>query len=142
MELYERKHTTAAGLEQMTRLFESLNGKLADDLLNFNGGKAFFCRIMDDNGRSPGDLYYSEWVLNEGVVVYRSGAFKIKAYDTDNDELALLVNPAEFARFEKMNFGAMIESLTDVCETYNHRAAEKDADIERFLAIVKEYCGD
>lgn len=136
MKLYERKYTTAEGLSQMRALFDALNAKLTGDLKNFDSGHTFFCRYVKDNGRSVGDLYYAEYVLNQGEVVYRNGMFKVRVCDADNEDLSKLLEPDLFDQFEKMAFCDMMESLADACEVYNKRTAGKDEDIKRFVNIV------
>ena len=41
MEIYERKNTTRFAVEQLKKLFVSLNERLEEDIGNFNGEKEF-----------------------------------------------------------------------------------------------------
>ena len=142
MEVYERKYTTGKALEELKKLFVSLNEHLEDDIGNFNGEKEFFCIVEHDNGFMLGDFNRREWKTHKAKVGYRSGKFCLICYESDYAGYYRdyhKIDSGDFWRIKKINFSDMFSALVRVVEMYNEKSKEKDEQIERFLKIAKQF---
>ena len=141
MEIYERKNTTRFAVEQLEKLFVSLNEHLEEDISNFNGETEFFAVVEHDNGLLFGDYNRREWKTDRAKIGYRNGEFCLICYNSGFDEQYrdyFKVSADEFWRIKKINFAEMFSSLVKAVETYNEKSKEKDEQIEHFLEIVKQ----
>ena len=142
MEIYERKLTTRKALEQLEKLFMSLNERLEEDIGNYNGKTEFFCVVEHDNGYMLGDYNRREWETDRARIVYRNGEFCLICHNSLYDEQCrnyFKVDVDEFWRIKKINFAEMFNALTKVVEAYNEKSKEKDEQIEHFLEIAKQF---
>lgn len=142
MEIYERKLTTAKALEQLEKLFVSLNEHLEDDLINFDGEKEFMAVVEHDNGYVVGDFNRYDWKTDRAKIGYRNGEFCLICHDSDYNEHYrdyYKIGTDEFWRIRKIDFAEMFGALVKVVEAYNEKSREKDEQVERFLEIVKQF---
>jgi hypothetical protein len=141
MEIYERKLTTKKALEQLEKLFVSLNEHLEDDISNFNGEKEFFAVVVHDNGLMIGDFNRKVWKTDRAKIGFRDGEFCLICHNSSFDEQYrdFKINSGDFWRIKKINFAEMFNALVKAVETYNEKSKEKDEQIERFLEIVKQF---
>jgi len=142
MEIYERKLTTVKALEQLEKLFVSLNEHLEDDISNFNGKTEFFAVVEHDNGYMVGDYNRNEWKTDKAKIGYRNGEFCLICHNASYDEQwrdYFKITADEFWRIKKINFSEMFNALKESVETYNEKSKEKDEQIEHFLEIAKQF---
>ena len=142
MEIYERKVTTAKALEELKKLFVSLNEHLEDDIQNYNGDEPFFCIVEHDNGFMIGDFNRREWKTDRAKIGYRNGEFCLICYNSSIDEQYqdyYKIDSGEFWRIKKINFAEMFNALVKAVETYNEKSKQKDEEIERFLEIASQF---
>ena len=142
MEIYERKVTTAKALEELEKLFVSLNERLEEDIGNFNGEREFFVVVEHDNGYMVGDYNRNDWKTDRAKIGYRNGEFCLICHNASYDEQYrdyFKVDSGEFWRIKKINFAEMFNALIMVVETYNVKSKAKDEEIERFLEIAKQF---
>ncbi len=142
MEIYERKVTTARALEELKKLFVSLNERLEEDIGNFNGRKEFFCVVEHDNGCMVGDYNRREWETDKAQIRYCDGEFCLLCHNSIYDEQIrnhYKVSADEFWKIKKINFADMFDGLTKAVETYNEKSKQKDEQIERFLEIASQF---
>ncbi len=141
MEIYERKLTTVKALEQLEKLFDSLNEHLEDDIANFDGGTEFFAVVEHDNGLMIGDFNRRVWKTDRAKIGYRNGEFCLICHNASYDEQYrdFKINSGDFWRIKKINFAEMFDALVKAVETYNEKSKEKDEQIEHFLKIVKQF---
>ena len=142
MEIYERKNTTRFAVEQLEKLFVSLNEHLEDDIGNYNGGTEFFTVVVHDNGLMIGDFNRREWKTDKAKIGYRDGEFCLICHNSSFDEQYrdyFKVNADEFWRIKKINFSEMFNALIRAVEAYNEKSKEKDEQIEHFLEIAKQF---
>ena len=79
MEIYERKNTTRFAVEQLEKLFVSLNEHLEEDISNFNGEKEFFAVVEHDNGLMIGDFLTTQGrSVNDDISMLESMGFNYK----------------------------------------------------------------
>ncbi len=141
MKIYERKLTTEKALEQLEKLFVSLNERLEEDISNFNGKTEFFAVVVHDNGLLVGDFNRREWKTDKAKIGFRNGEFCLICYSSEIDEWYrdyYRIDSDEFWRIKKINFSDMFDALVKAVETYNEKSKEKDEQIERFLEIAKQ----
>ena len=142
MEIYERKLTTARALEQLEKLFVSLNERLEEDIGNFNGEREFFVVVEHDNGYMVSDYNRNDWKTDRAIIGYRNGEFCLICHNASYDEQYrdyFKINADDFWRIKKINFYDMFSALEKAVETYNENSKEKDEQIERFLEITKQF---
>ena len=142
MEIYERKLTTRKALEQLEKLFDTLNEHLEDDIANFNGEKEFFAVVVHDNGYMIGDYNRCEWKTDKAKIGFRNGEFCLICHNSSYDEQwrnYFKITADEFWRIKKINFGEMFNALIRAVEVYNEKSKEKDEQIEHFLEIAKQF---
>jgi len=142
MEIYERKLTTARALEQLEKLFNSLNDILEDDIINFNENEEFFCVVEHDNGYMCGDFNRREWKTDRAKIGYRNGEFCLICHNASYDEQYrdyFKINADDFWRIKKINFSEMFNALKMIVETYNEKSKQKDEEIERFIEIASQF---
>ena len=142
MEIYERKLTTVKALEQLEKLFVSLNEHLEDDVGNFNGEKEFYAIVEHDNGYMVSDYNRNEWKTDRAKIGFRNGEFCLICYNCGINERYrnnFRINADEFWRIKKINFSEMFDALVKAVEKYNEKSKEKDKQIERFLDIAKQF---
>jgi len=142
MEIYKRKLTTAKALEELEKLFVSLNEHLEDDISNFDGEKVFFAVVEHDNGYLIGDFNRREWKTDKAKIGFRNGEFCLICYDSgyvEHYREYIKINSGEFWRIKKINFFEMFDALVKAVEVYNEKSKEKDEQIERFLEIAKQF---
>ena len=142
MEIYERKVTTAKALEELEKLFVSLNEHLEEDICNYNGEIEFFAVVEHDNGYIVSDFNYCEWKTDKAKIGYRNGEFCLICYNSSYDEQwrdYFKITADEFWRIKKINFSELFNALKEVVEAYNEKSKEKDEQIERFLEIAKQF---
>lgn len=141
MEIYERKLTTVKALEQLEKLFVSLNERLEEDIQNFNGD-VFFCVVEHDNGFMVGDFNRREWKTDRAQIVFRNGEFCLICYNASYNEQYrdnFKINVDDFWRIKKINFSEMFNSLVKVVKAYNEKSKQKDKQIKRFLEIASQF---
>ncbi len=140
MKIYERKLTTGKALEQLEKLFVSLNEHLEEDIGNFSG-ETFFAVVEHDNGLMEGDFNRKTCKTVRAKIGYRNGEFCLicpnSGYNDWPDYFRL--NADEFWRIKKINFAEMYNELVKAVETYQELSKEKDEQIERFLEITKQF---
>ena len=142
MEIYERKLTTVKALEQLEKLFVSLNEHLEEDITNFDGEKEFFVVVEHDNGYMIGDYNRNDWKTDRAKIGYRNGEFCLICHNASYDEQYrdyFKINSGDFWRIKKINFAEMYNSLVKAVETYNEKSKETDEQIEHFLEITKQF---
>ena len=142
MEIYERKLTTARALEQLEKLFVSLNERLEEDIGNFNGEREFFVVVEHDNGYMVSDYNRNDWKTDRAKIGYRNGEFCLICHNASYDVQYrdyFKIYADDFWRIKKINFYDMFGALEKVVETYNENSKEKDEQIERFLEITKQF---
>mgnify|MGYP007050173444 CR=1 FL=1 len=142
MEIYERKKTTRFAVEQLEKLFVSLNERLEEDIANFDGEKEFFAIVEHDNGYMPGDYNRNVWKTDRTKIGYRNGELCLICHNSSFDEEYrdyFKVSADEFWRIKKINFSEMFNALKEVVEAYNEKSKEKDKQIEHFLEIAKQF---
>jgi hypothetical protein len=142
MEIYERKNTTRFAVEQLEKLFVSLNEHLEDDIGNFNGAKEFFAIVVHDNGFMTGDFNRKEWKTDRAKIGYRNGEFCLICYISKLNERYrdyYKIDSDEFWRIKKINFADMFSALVEAVEIYNEKSKKKDEQIEHFLEIAKQF---
>ncbi len=142
MEIYERKNTTRFAVEQLEKLFVSLNERLEEDIANFDGEKEFFAVVVHDNGYMVGDYNRNEWKTDKAKIGYRNGEFCLICHNSSFDEEYrdyFKVSADEFWRIKKINFSEMFNALVKSIEMYNEKSKEKDEQIEHFLEIAKQF---
>jgi len=92
MEIYERKLTTEKAVEQLEKLFVSLNERLEEDVGNFNGAKEFFAIVVHDNNFMVGDFNRREWKTDRAKIGYRDGEFCLICYNCGiNDDTEIIL---------------------------------------------------
>ncbi len=141
MEIYERKVTTARALEELKKLFVSLNERLEEDIGNFNGDE-FFCVVEHDNGFMCGDYNRREWKTDRAIIGFRNEEFCLICYKSSYNEQYrdyIKINADDFWRIKKINFADMFNALVKIVEVYNEKSKQKDEEIERFLEIAKQF---
>lgn len=142
MEIYERKNTTRFAVEQLEKLFVSLNEHLEDDIGNYNGETEFFAVVEHDNGYMVGDYNRSEWKTDRAKIGYRNGKFCLICHNSSFDEEYrdyFKIDSDEFWRIKKINFADMFIALKEAVEVYNEKSKEKDEQIKYFLEIAKQF---
>ena len=139
MEIYERKTTTEKALEELEKLFDSLNEHLEEDITNYNGDKEFFAVVEHDNGYMCGDFNRREWKTDTAKIGYRYGKFCLICYNSDDFFNKYCINTDDFWRIRKINFPEMFNALKMAVETYNKLSKQKDEEIERFIEIAKQF---
>ena len=142
MEIYERKLTTGKAVEQLEKLFVSLNEHLEKDIGNFNGAKEFFAIVVHDNNFMVGDFNRREWKTDRAKIGYRDGEFCLICYNCGINERYrdnYRINADEFWRIKKINFSEMFNALVKAVEIYNEKSKEKDEQIERFIEIASQF---
>ena len=142
MKIYERKLTTRKALEQLEKLFVSLNERLEKDICNFDSEKEFFAVVEHDNGYTVDDYRRNDWKLDRAKIGYRNGEFCLICHKSSYNEHYqehFKVSADEFWRIEKIDFSEMFNALKEVVETYNEKSKEKDEQIEHFLEIAKQF---
>jgi len=142
MEIYERKLITVKALEQLEKLFVSLNERLEEDIANFDGEKEFFAIVEHDNGYMIGDYNRSEWKTDRAKIGYRNGEFCLICYISSYNKryrVHFKIDSGDFWRIKKINFSEMFNALVKAVEKYNEKSKEKDEQIERFIEIAKQF---
>ena len=142
MEIYERKLTTRKALEQLEKLFVSLNEHLEEDIGNYNAVKEFFAVVEHDNGYTVDDYRRNDWKTDRAKIGYRNGEFCLICYNSSYVEHYrdyYKVNADEFWRIKKIDFSEMFNALVKAVEIYNEESKEKDEQIEHFLEIAKQF---
>ena len=142
MKIYERKLTTRKALEQLEKLFVSLNERLEKDICNFDSEKEFFVVVEHDNGYTVDDYRRNDCKTDRAKIGYRNGEFCLICHKSSYNEHYrdyYKVSDDEFWRIEKINFADMFNALKEAVETYNEKSKEKDEQIEHFLEIAKQF---
>ena len=120
MEIYERKLTTVKALEQLEKLFVSLNERLEEDIANFNGEKEFFALVEHDNGYMVGDYFRNDWKTDRAKIGYRNGKFCFICHISGINERYrnyFKINSGDFWRIKKINFSEMFSALVNAVES-------------------------
>lgn len=133
LKITERKNTTRAGLNELAKLVDALNQRLASDLNTMNSEK-FPMKILRDNGHMPRDYHYQSWINHSGRWTLDRGIIKLHTIDGDGDEEAI-----SMTAITSISFTAAVTALQKLIHGYNDRCMEKDAKIQEFLDICEAY---
>jgi hypothetical protein len=145
IEVSERKMTTTSGLNALAEVVEKLESKMTGDLQNFKSKTAFFCKVEEDNGLMQSDFNYTSWTLTEGRFAYQNGYIRIVLDDDCHKTVYLETgkgytgNSKYDERIAKIDFAAAVTSLEELVSEYNTHSEAKDAELQRFLDLCKNY---
>ena len=124
LKIEDRKNTTAKALKKLEALVNSF--EFENDIKTVVSPGSILC--VGDIG---GDRDYvwsdsAEWKIENGVLTL-NGWVELYGYESESE--------IRIDSIKKIDFGAAIKSLENVIVRYNDVCREKDAQIEKFLAL-------
>lgn len=124
LKLENRKNTTKAGLKALDELINSFD--FCDDIDDIESSR--FSGTVDGNGDDqPTSNVDSAFLkLSDGYLFF-------VPYSPEYGECTGIKRGATV--FEKIDFGGVMDRLSEVVEAYNLACKEKDEQIEKFLSF-------